>query len=76
MMYQSPAMTCTMLASIIVERVWSKLGKSSTRPLTHDTKPRPITPPQNQIFSPALKRPEGTTSLVSTPPPLTSQVMS
>src|SRR5450830_35981 len=36
-------------------RVWSKLVKSSTRPLADISRPSSTTPPQNQSFSPALK---------------------
>src|SRR5690242_19036968 len=53
------AVACQIHASCMVWRVCSKFGKSSTNPLHAMMIERKSTPPQNQTFSPPLKRADG-----------------
>ena len=47
---------------------WSQFGNSMIRPVTLISVPSPMRPTQNQPFSPALKRPDGTSLPENMPP--------
>ena len=75
-MNTTPPTPWTMFACCIVARTCSKFGNSMMRPVTLRTVPSTTTLSQNQPFSPALKRPEGTSCSPNMPPAFTSQVRS
>src|SRR5438309_1642460 len=60
----SAPVRCTISATASTSRVWLYTGRSSTAPEHTMIRPSAVTPNQNQIFSPALKKPLG-----GSPPP-------
>src|SRR3989344_4591603 len=70
------AMAWITFACCISARPCSKFGKFRMNPVTLTTMPSSDTPPQNQAFSPALKRPDDTCWPENSPPNLANHCRS